>query len=140
MKTNPMVALGAAGQSPWLDYIERGLISSGGLARLVSEDGIRGVTSNPTIFEKAISGGHEYDVQIQALAAAGTGVFEAYVAIVAEDIRRAADVLRPVYDASGGADGYVSLEVEPGLSYDTARTVGRAEELFRLGGRPNVFI
>lgn len=140
MKTNPMVALGTAGQSPWLDYIERGLIVSGGLARLVSEDGIRGVTSNPTIFEKAISGGHEYDAQIQALAAAGAGVMDAYAAIAAEDIRRAADVLRPVYDATGGADGYVSLEVEPGLANDTGRSVGRAEELFRLVGRPNVFI
>src|SRR5512144_2819333 len=99
MKTNPMVALGAAGQSPWLDYIERGLIVSGGLARLVSEDGIKGVTSNPTIFEKAISGGHEYDAQIEALAAAGRGVHEAYAEIAAEAIRRAADVLRPVYDA-----------------------------------------
>ncbi len=140
MKTNPMVALGTAGQSPWLDYIERGLIVSGGLARLVSEDGIKGVTSNPTIFEKAISGGHEYDAQIQALAAAGAGVMDAYAAIAAEDIRRAADVLRPVYDATGGADGYVSLEVEPGLANDTGKSVGRAEELFRLVGRPNVFI
>ncbi len=140
MKTNPMVALGKAGQSPWLDYIERGLIASGGLARLVSDDGIKGVTSNPTIFEKAVSGGHEYDAQIQALAASGTGVLEAYTAIAAEDIRRAADVLRPVFDATGGADGYVSLEVEPGLACDTGKTVGRAEELFRLVGRPNVFI
>ncbi len=140
MKTNPMVALGAAGQSPWLDYIERGLIVSGGLARLVSEDGIKGVTSNPTIFEKAISGGHEYDAQIQALAAAGTGVLEAYAAIVSEDIRRAADVLRPVYDATGGADGFVSLEVEPALASDTGKTAARAEELFRLVGRPNVLI
>ncbi len=140
MKTNPMVALGQAGQSPWLDYIERGLIVSGGLARLVSEDGIRGVTSNPTIFEKAVSGGHEYDAQIQELAAAGAGVLDAYTAIAAEDIRRTADVLRPVHDAAGGADGYVSLEVEPGLSYDTGKTVARAEELFRLVGRPNVFI
>ncbi len=140
MKTNPMVALGQAGQSPWLDYIERGLIVSGGLARLVSEDGIKGVTSNPTIFEKAVSGGHEYDAQIRDLAAAGAGVLDAYTAIATEDIRRAADVLRPVYVAAGGADGYVSLEVEPGLSYDTAKTVGRAEELFRLVGRPNVFI
>ncbi len=140
MKTNPMLALGKAGQSPWLDYIERGLIASGGLARLVSEDGIKGVTSNPTIFEKAISGGHEYDAQIQALAAARTGLFDAYTAIVAEDIRRAADVLRPVYDATGGGDGYVSLEVEPALAGDTRKTVARAEELFRLVGRPNVFI
>ena len=140
MTMNPMVALGKAGQSPWLDYIERGLIASGGLARLVSEDGIRGVTSNPTIFEKAISGGHEYDAQIRSLAAAGAGVLDAYAAVAAEDIRGAADVLRPLYDFTGGADGYVSLEVEPALAYDTGKTVARAEELFRLVGRPNVFI
>ncbi len=140
MKANPMVELGKAGQSPWLDYIERGLIVSGGLARLVSEDGIKGVTSNPTIFEKAVSAGHEYDAQIQSLAAARAGVMDAYTAIAAEDIGRAADVLRPVYDATGGADGYVSLEVEPALSRDTANTVARAEELFRLVGRPNVLI
>lgn len=140
MKRNPLVELGNLGQSPWLDFIERRLLESGGLARLVSEDGIRGVTSNPTIFEKAISGGKEYDDQIQALAERGAGVMEAYLEIVTEDVRRAADVLRQVYDATSGADGYVSLEVDPDLAYDTRRTVDRAEELFRAVSRPNVFI
>jgi len=140
MGTNPLVELRKLGQSPWLDFIERGLISSGGLMRMVSGDGITGVTSNPTIFEKAISGGREYDHQIRALADRGAGVMEAYKEIVAEDIRNAADVLRPVYDASSGADGYVSLEVDPDLAYDTDRTIARAEELFRAVSRPNVLI
>jgi transaldolase len=140
MGTNPLVELGKFGQSPWLDFIERGLISSGGLLRLVSENGITGVTSNPTIFEKAISGGREYDKQIQALAGRGAGVMEAYKEIVTEDIRNAADVLRPVYDASSCADGFVSLEVDPDLAYDPDRTIARAEELFRAVSRPNVLI
>ncbi|HSL91930.1 MAG TPA: transaldolase, partial [Candidatus Limnocylindrales bacterium] len=139
-KANPLVQLGEMGQSPWLDYIHRGMIASGELARLVSEDGIKGVTSNPTIFEKAIAGGHEYDEQIQELAGRDATVLAAYTEIVAEDIRRAADVLRPVYDASSGTDGYVSLEVEPDLAYDTERTISRAEELFRTVSRPNVLV
>ncbi|MGE5664140.1 MAG: transaldolase [Deltaproteobacteria bacterium] len=139
-KGNPLVQMGAMGQSPWLDYIHRGMIASGELARLVSEDGIKGVTSNPTIFEKAISEGHEYDEQIQELAGRDTAVRAAYTEIAAEDIRRAADVLRPVYDATSGADGFVSLEVEPDLAYDTAKTISRAEELFRTVSRPNVLI
>ena len=140
MTKNPLVQLGMLGQSPWLDFIERGLIESGELARLVSDDGIRGVTSNPTIFEKAISGGKAYDGQIRTLAGRGAGTMEAYKELVTEDIRRAADVLRPVFDASGGGDGHVSLEVDPDMAYDTARTVARAEELFRAVGRPNVLI
>jgi transaldolase/glucose-6-phosphate isomerase len=140
MATNTLVELGKLGQSPWLDFIERGLVSSGGLLRLVSEDGITGVTSNPTIFEKAISAGREYDDQIQALADRGAAVMEGYKEIVTEDIRNAADVLRPVHDASSGADGYVSLEVDPDLAYDTEKTVARAEDLYRAVSRPNVLI
>ena len=140
MSANPLVDLGKFGQSPWLDFIERGLLLSGGLLRLVSEDGITGVTSNPTIFEKAISGGKDYDGQIRELAGRGVGVMEAYKELVTEDIRSAADVLRPVHDSSSGADGYVSLEVDPDLAYDTKGTTGRAEELFRAVSRPNVLI
>lgn len=140
MAGNPLVELGKVGQSPWLDFIDRGLISSGGLLRLVSDDGIKGVTSNPTIFEKAISGGREYDAQIRALAERGAGAMDAYKEIVTEDIRNAADVLLPVYDSTAGADGYVSLEVDPDLAYDAAGTVARAEELFRAVARPNVLI
>jgi len=140
MKANPLVELGRAGQSPWLDYIHRGMIASGELARRIAEDGIRGVTSNPTIFEKAVSSGHDYDAQIRSLARAGTPLPEAYKAIVTDDIRAAADVLRPVYESSGGDDGYVSLEVDPDLARDTRATVARARELFDAVGRPNVMI
>lgn len=140
MKVNPLVALGWAGQSPWLDYIHRGMIASGELGRRIAEDGIRGVTSNPTIFEKAVSSGHDYDAQIFALARAGTPLPEAYKAIVTDDIRAAADVLRPVHDASRGDDGYVSLEVDPDLARDTKATIARARELFDAVGRPNVMI
>ena len=140
MKTNPLVALGRAGQSPWIDYIHRGMIASGELARRIAEDGIRGVTSNPTIFEKAVSSGRDYDDQIRALARAGTTLLDAYKAIVTDDIRAAADVLRPVYDASRGDDGYVSLEVDPDLARDTKATIARARELFDAVGRPNVMI
>lgn len=140
MKVNPLVALGWAGQSPWLDYIHRGMIASGELGRRIAEDGIRGVTSNPTIFEKAVSSGHDYDAQIFALARAGTPLPEAYKAIVTDDIRAAADVLRPVHDATRGDDGYVSLEVDPDLARDTKATIARARELFDAVGRPNVMI
>ncbi len=140
MAANPLAELVRLGQSPWLDFIERGLISSGGLLRLVSRDGITGVTSNPTIFEKAIAGGREYDDQIRILADRNAGVMDAYKEIVTEDIRNAADVLLPVYDSTSRADGYVSLEVDPDLAYDTAGTLRRAEELFRAVSRPNVLI
>jgi transaldolase/glucose-6-phosphate isomerase len=116
------------------------MLASGELAQLVSEDGIKGVTSNPTIFEKAISEGHEYDAQIQELAGRGAAVSAAYTEIATEDIRRAADVLRPVHDATSGADGYVSLEVDPELAYDTQKTVARAQELLGAVSRPNVLI
>jgi len=140
MNGNPLVALCEAGQSPWLDYIHRELIASGALARRIAEDGIRGVTSNPTIFEKAVSSGAGYEAQFAELARGRASVAEAYQRIVTDDIRSAADVLRPVYDATGGGDGYVSLEVEPDLANDTRSTVDRARELFRAVGRPNVMI
>ena len=140
MSGNTLVALGAAGQSPWLDYIHRGMIASGELGRRIAEDGIRGVTSNPTIFEKAVSSGNDYDAQILALAKGKVPLPEAYKRIVTEDIRAAADVLRPVYDATGGEDGYVSLEVDPDLARDTGATIARARELFDAVGRQNVMI
>jgi len=140
MTRNPLKALGDAGQSPWLDYIHRGMLRSGDLARRIADDGIRGVTSNPTIFEKAVSSGHDYDAQFLELSRERATVPEAYQRIVTEDIRAAADVLRPVYDATQGSDGYVSLEVEPDLAHDTKATVARARALFDAVGRPNVMI
>jgi transaldolase / glucose-6-phosphate isomerase len=140
MTKNPLVALGEAGQSPWLDYIHRGMLSSGELARRIADDGIRGVTSNPTIFEKAVGGGHDYDAQIDRLATERATLATAYQRIVTDDIRAAADVLRPVHDATKGDDGYVSLEVDPDLAHDTAATIARARELFDAVGRPNVMI
>ena len=140
MTGNPLRSLGESGQSPWLDYIHRGMIVTDELARRVAEDGIRGVTSNPTIFEKAISSGTEYDAQILALARGRVPLSEAYKRIVTDDIRAAADVLRPVYLATGGEDGYVSLEVDPDLARDTVASIARARELFDAVGRPNVMI
>ncbi|HEX9191137.1 MAG TPA: transaldolase family protein, partial [Candidatus Deferrimicrobiaceae bacterium] len=140
MSGNPLVALGASGQSPWLDYIHRGMIVSGELGHRIAEDGIRGVTSNPTIFEKAVSSGSDYDGQILALAKGRVPLLEAYKRIVTDDIRAAADILRPVYNASGGEDGYISLEIDPDLARDTGATVARARELFDAVGRPNVMI
>jgi len=140
MKKNPLAALREAGQSPWLDYIHRGLIVSGELARMIREDGISGVTSNPTIFEKAVSSGTDYDAQVAELAREGVSAETAYQRIVVDDIRAAADVLRPVYDATKGEDGYVSLEVEPDLAHETKATSDRARELFRAVDRPNVMI
>jgi transaldolase len=125
-------------QSPWIDFIDRDLIASGRLAGLV-QDGIRGLTSNPTIFSKAVASG-QYDELIRGELEAGHGNASIYEAIAVGDVRDAADVLRTVYDASDGADGFVSIEVEPGLADDSAGTLERARELWARVGRPNVFV
>ncbi len=111
--TSRLVKLREAGQSPWIDYLDRAFLEAGSLRKLVEEDGVSGVTSNPAIFEKAIGHSNAYDEQIRSIIAAGldTTVDEIYEAIVIDDIRSAADVLRPVYDRSNAVDGYVSLEV-----------------------------
>jgi transaldolase/glucose-6-phosphate isomerase len=140
MNANPLVRLTGFGQSLWMDFIRRGTIESGELQRFVDEDGVRGVTSNPSIFEKAIAGSHDYDVAVRALSLQGKGAEEIVQALVLEDIRRAADLLRPIYDRLGGRDGFVSLEVSPGLARDTAGTIGEARALWRAVDRPNVMI
>ena len=127
------------GQAIWLDYIRRSFITSGDLQRLVDE-GLRGVTSNPTIFEKAIAGSTDYDDDLQRLVNQGKTVEEIYQVLTLDDIQRAADVLRPVYDQTAGADGYVSLEVSPDLAYDTESTISEARRLFAALDRPNVMI
>jgi len=137
--TNPIREVQRIGQSIWLDYICRDMLCSGEFQRLI-ELGVSGVTSNPTIFEKAITGGTDYDEALLALARAGKSVEETYEALVIEDIRTAADLLYPIYEHSGSTDGYVSLEVNPLLAYDTDSTIVEARRLFAALDRPNVMI
>ncbi len=127
------------GQAIWLDYIRRSFITSGDLQALI-DDGLRGITSNPTIFEKAIAGSTDYDDDLHRLVDDGESVEEVYEALTLDDIQQAADLLRPVHDATDGADGYVSLEVSPNLAYDTEGTIAEARRLFAELGRPNVMI
>jgi transaldolase len=127
------------GQSPWLDNLKRGYLTSGELARL-RDGGIRGLTSNPTIFQKAIQGSPDYDEQFAVLAKDAHPVIDDYWAMVLADINGALDVLEPVYDASDGIDGYVSVEVAPDLAHDTAGTAAAARELSERIKRPNVMI
>jgi len=126
------------GQSPWIDSIDRHLIESGELGRLIGA-GIRGLTSNPTIFAKAVGAGH-YDDLIERLHGEGADGRAIYEAIAVGDICDAADLLRPVYDAADGGDGLASIEVEPALAHDTEATLRRARELWALVDRPNIFV
>ena len=127
------------GQSPWLDNLTRPYLRDGTLARLVA-DGIRGVTANPSIFAKAIEGSDAYDEQFAALTAGGLSVSDAYWDLVVDDILAALDVLRPTFDASGGTDGFVSIEVAPELARDTAATIAAARQLHQRIARPNLFV
>jgi len=133
--------LADAGQSIWLDNIRKGLLTEGTLERYIREYHVTGVTSNPTILEKAISGSDEYDEAIRARAAKGIADPEELVfALALEDLGAAADLLRPVFDSTGGADGYVSVEVSPALAFDAPDTVVAGEALFAKADRPNVMI
>src|SRR5829696_10597420 len=114
--SNPLAELAKTGQSVWFDQMERRLITTGKLQRMIDEDDLRGLTSNPTIFEKAIGGSDDYDGQLRMLASQGKSRDEIYDELVIEDISKAADVFRPVYEKTGGDDGYVSLEVSPLLA------------------------
>jgi transaldolase len=140
MKDNPLKKLGMLGQSIWLDYIRRDLFAGGGLRRLIEEDGLRGMTSNPSIFEKAIVDSHDYDKDIQAMALKGKGAETIYETLSQRDVQSAADEFRPLYDGTDGKDGYVSLEVNPHLAHDTNGTVQEARRLWGALDRPNVFI
>jgi transaldolase len=131
--------LAELGQAIWLDYIRRSFIERGDLDNLV-RDGLRGLTSNPSIFEKAIAGSSDYDAALRRLSGEGRSPEEMYEALAIEDIQMAADALRPVYDESGGDDGYVSLEVSPDLAYDTEGTIEDVRRLFDAVDRPNVMI
>ena len=123
--TNSIQELQKLGQSVWFDNVSRGLIKSGDLLKLI-DSGVTGLTSNPSIFEKAISSGADYDEAMVALARSGKSTAEIFEALAIEDIRDVADLLRPVYDATSGRDGYASLEVNPHLAADTERTVAEA--------------
>ena len=138
---NPVSSLGQFKQSIWLDFIRRSLIAGGELKRLVDEDGVGGVTSNPAIFEKAIDGSNDYASAIEEISKdPALGPKEVFEILAIKDIQDAADVLRPVYDRTGSGDGYVSLEVAPDLANDTAGTLEEARRLWRAVGRPNVMI
>lgn len=137
--TNPVQQVQKLGQSIWFDNISRGLIKSGGLQSLI-DIGVTGLTSNPTIFEKAISGSTDYDGALLGLARSGKSTIEMFEALAIEDIRDTADLLRPVYDRTEGVDGYASLEVSPHLAFDTEGTIEDARRLFAALDRPNVLI
>jgi len=137
--TNTLKQLAAAGTSPWLDNIRRGWLKSGEFRRMVDE-GIVGVTSNPTIFQKAIADSTDYDEAVAALAAAGMSPTDAFFELAIEDVREAADQIRPVYEATGHLDGYVSFELPPSMANDTTASTTAAPKFFERIGRPNIYI
>jgi transaldolase len=140
MGNNPLEQLGALGQSIWLDYIRRDLMTGGGLKRLIEEDGLRGMTSNPAIFEKAIGDSRDYDEDIRELALEGKSAEAIYESLSQRDVQSAADEFRPLYDRTDGKDGYVSLEVNPHLAHNTKGTVEEARRLWTALNRPNILI
>ena len=140
MAKNALFELEEAGTSVWLDYIRRNLMTSGELQRMIDEDAVVGMTSNPTIFEKAIGGSSDYDEALRALVDRGLSNEDIFLSLMVEDIRMAADVLKPVYDQTKHKDGYVSIEVLPNVANDTKGTIGMAHDLFDRVKRPNVFV
>jgi transaldolase/glucose-6-phosphate isomerase len=141
MMTNQLHALEAEGQAVWLDFLDRGFLAEGGLTRLIEQDGVTGVTSNPSIFEKAIGHGRDYDQDIAALVRLGeTSVTEIYEHLAITDIQAAADALRPVYDRLDGADGFASIEVSPFLASSTEETISEARRLWAAVDRPNLMV
>jgi transaldolase len=132
--------LAARDQSIWIDNLSRELVHGGGLQRLIDEDAVTGVTSNPTIFQRSIAGGSDYDDQLKACLDELDDATEVFFRLAIDDVRDACDVLRPVWEQSGGADGYVSLEVDPGLAYDTEGTFEQALDLHERVDRPNAYI
>jgi transaldolase len=141
MAKSRLHALSELGQSVWIDFLSRDLLQSGELARMMDEDAVVGVTSNPTIFQKAISAGSAYDEQLKELLESGEDdLKEIYIALTRRDIEAACDLLRRVWDAGNGKDGYVSWEVDPNLAYDRDGTLEEAKRLHALAGRPNLFV
>jgi transaldolase len=140
MADNPVLKLQDFGQSIWLDFLRRGLIESGGLQELIDNDGIRGITSNPAIFKKAIVDTDDYDAAIADLAGEGLSPTEMYERIAVQDIQNATDLFRRMYDSSDGLYGFVSLEVDPHLARDTEGTIAEARRLWRDVDRPNLLV
>jgi transaldolase/glucose-6-phosphate isomerase len=140
MNKNPLLGLETFGQSVWLDYLRRNALDNGEIQGLIKDDGVSGLTSNPSIFEKAIAGSHDYDSAIRTMALEGKSIEEIYQALTVEDIQRAADLFRPIYDRLEGGDGFVSLEVSPKLAHDTAGTIAEARRLWKAVNRPNLLI
>ena len=140
MTVSPLTYLSRSGVAVWLDDLSRPLVRTGGLARLVTETGVVGVTTNPSIFATAISAGAGYEDALRAHAAAGDDAARTVHALTTEDVREAADVLRPVFEATGGRDGRVSIEVDPRLAHDTDATVEQAAALWAAVNRPNILV
>ena len=140
MATNKVKQIHSFGQSIWLDFIDRDIIKSGKLKKLIDEDGIRGVTSNPAIFEKAITSSSDYDADITELAKKSSSNEELFFGLAVTDIKNATDLFKGVYDESKGEDGYVSLEVSPFLALKTAETAAQAEKLWKQVDKKNVMI
>ena len=132
--------LSELGQSVWIDYLSRHLLQSGELARMMEEDAVVGVTSNPTIFQKAIAEGDAYDEQMREVLAEEQDAKEVFLRLAVEDVKNACDLLRPVWDGGQGQDGYVSIEVDPNLAYDTQKTIDEAQRLHELVDKPNCFV
>jgi transaldolase/glucose-6-phosphate isomerase len=140
MNKNPLLGLETFGQSVWLDFLRRNALANGEIQGLIDQDGVSGLTSNPSIFEKAIAGSHDYDTAIRALTVEGKSIEEIYEALTIEDIQHAADLFRPIYERLAGGDGFVSLEVSPRLAHDTAGTIAEARKLWSAVNRPNLLI
>ncbi|HJQ49447.1 MAG TPA: transaldolase [Gaiellaceae bacterium] len=138
--TPPLQRLAEFGQSVWIDYLSRDLLDTGGLARLVAEDAVVGVTSNPTIFEQALSHGEAYDAQLRELLSLGLSGKELFLELACADVAAGCDLLRPVWDQTRGRDGYVSIEVDPNLAYDTRAQYEEAQRLHERIDRPNLFV
>lgn len=140
MPVNHLVEIKELGQSIWMDNLTRDLVQSGELKNMIESRGLRGITSNPAIFEKAIVGNAVYDADIEAGIRAGKSLMEIYESIVFDDIRQACDIFRPVYDSSGGLDGYISIEVPPTIAHDTEKTIQEARRYYEQIGRENLMI
>ncbi|HTO76137.1 MAG TPA: transaldolase [Thermoanaerobaculia bacterium] len=140
MNDNPLKRLTALGQSVWYDFIRRDLYRSGQLAKMIREDGLAGMTSNPTIFQKAIADSDLYDEDIREIGAGGKNAGQIFEGLAVRDVQGAADVFRPVFDRTVGNDGFVSIEVQPGLARDTAGTIAEARRLWTSCNRPNVMV